>query len=250
MSAGESTYAGLAGHRAVVTGGASGIGAAIARGFLRHGCRVAVVDVNAPAEGTFAKDAAVEVHLCDLTDLGAVERTAQAILGSGDVPRFLVNNAARDDRHRFGEITPEAFDALIAVNMRHQFFMLQHFAPAMAAAGGGAIVNMGSHAAGIGATMMPVYGMSKAGIHGLTRAAAREYGGGHVRVNMLVPGWVMTERQKELWWSPEADEVRARAQCIPDQILPGDIAEFTLFLCSDSARLVTNQTFLVDGGRN
>lgn len=251
MHTGHSHYVGLAGRRAVVTGGASGIGAAIAAGFLRHGCDVDVLDIAAP-DWTPSPDETgrLTFHRCDLRDIGAVNACCNAILGAGPAPAFLVNNAANDARHAFGDLTEEAFDDLIAVNVRHSFFMTQNLAGPMAEAGGGAIVNIGSHAAYIGASMMPVYGIAKAGVFGLTRAAARQYGRQGIRVNQIVPGWVLTEKQKRLWWTPESDAKRQELQCIPDELQPDDIAEFVLFLCSDSARMCTNQTYFVDGGRN
>lgn len=250
MGTGHSHYSGLKGRLAVVTGGATGIGAAISAGFLRHGCDVAILDLVEPELPALPEGSGrVEHHPCDLRDIPALQACCAQILGQG-TPTVLVNNAANDIRHSLAELTPEQFDELIAVNLRHYFFMVQSLVTPMIAAGGGSVVNIGSHAAYIGASMMPVYGAAKAGVFGLTRAAAREYGRQGVRVNHLVPGWVMTEKQKRLWWTPEADAKRREAQCIPDELQPDDIAEFVLFLCSDSARMCTNQTYFVDGGRN
>jgi NAD(P)-dependent dehydrogenase (short-subunit alcohol dehydrogenase family) len=247
---GYNRYSGLEGRLAVVTGGSTGIGAAISEGFLRHGCDVAIVDLVEPElPPAAAGGGSVAYHKCDVTDIPALQGCCANIV-EVRAPSFLVNNAANDLRHDFEDLTPERFDALLAVNLKHYFFMIQGLAQPMASAGGGSIVNIGSHAAYIGASMMPAYGIAKAGIFGLTRAAARQYGGQNIRVNQVVPGWVMTEKQRRLWWSPEADARRAEAQCISDELQPNDIAEFVLFLCSDGARMCTNQTYFVDGGRN
>lgn len=253
---GQSHFAGLAGKLAVVTGGASGIGAEIATRLARHGARVAMLDVDeAGAEAllsslTGEETGAVRFYRCDLTDIEAIAATCGKIEAELGPARILVNNAANDVRHDIDSVDADMFDRLIAVNLRHHFFMTKYLRKGMAAAGGGAIVNVGSHAAYLGATAMPVYGAAKAGIFGLTRAFARELGQERIRVNQVVPGWVLTEKQRRLWWSPEAEERRRAGQCIPDEILAGDIAEMVLFLASDSGRLCTNQSWFVDGGRN
>src|SRR5690606_3678082 len=204
MTSGHSHYSGLQGRLAVVTGGATGIGAAISAGFLRHGCDVAIVDLVEPELPATPQGAGRVVHHpCDLRDIPALQACCARNLEEGHPPAFLVNNAANDVRHGFDDLTPERFDELIAVNLRHYFFMFQSFAVAVAEAGAGAIVNIGSHAASIGAPLMPAYGVAKAGVFGLTRAPARKYGRQGIRVNQVVPGWVMTEKQKRLWWTPE-----------------------------------------------
>lgn len=251
MNGEYSRYKDLQGRLAVVTGGSTGIGAAISAGFLRQGCDVAIIDLVEPELPAFPESGGtIAYHQCDLRDIPALQACCARILDAGKTPSFLVNNAANDIRHEFEDLTPERFDDLLDVNLKHYFFMIQNLAAPMASAGGGAIVNIGSHAAYIGASMMPAYGIAKAGVFGLTRAAARKYGRQNIRVNQVVPGWVMTKKQKHLWWTPEADARRAEAQCIPDELQPDDITEFVLFLCSGSARMCTNQTYFVDGGRN
>lgn len=254
---GQSSYAGLAGKAAVVTGGASGIGAEIATRLVRHGARVAIVDIDDASAAALGRSLASEnapgelrYHNCDLTQPGAIAELCKEIEAQFGPVQVLVNNAANDVRHDIDSIDEASFDALIAVNLRHQFFMTRHLRKGMAAAGGGAIVNVGSHAAYLGATAMPVYGAAKAGVYGLTRAFARELGRDRIRVNQVVPGWVMTDKQRQLWWTPEAEQRRRTGQCIPDEILAGDVAELVLFLASDSARLCTNQSWFIDGGRN
>lgn len=253
---GQSQFAGLAGKVAVVTGGASGIGAEIVTRLLRHKAQVAIVDVDDASAASLAQSLAREglepgrYFPCDLTDVAAMAETCAAIERDLGPVGVLVNNAANDIRHDLDSVDEAMFDALIAVNLRHQFFMTRNLRKGMAASGGGAVINVGSHAVYVGATAMPVYGTAKAGIFGLTRALARELGQDRIRVNHVVPGWVLTDKQRQLWWTPEAEERRRAGQCIPDELLAGDIAEMVLFLASDSGRLCTNQNWFVDGGRN
>lgn len=253
---GQSQYAGLAGKVAVVTGGASGIGAEIVTRLARHGARVAIVDIDDASAAALQESVAREgkgesrYYRCDLTKVESIAATCAQIESELGPVQVLVNNAANDVRHDMDNVDEARFDELIAVNLRHQFFMTKHLRKGMAASGGGAIINMGSHAAYIGAAAMPVYGAAKAGVFGLTRAFARELGRDRIRANQVVPGWVLTEKQRQLWWSPEAEQRRRDGQCIADEILAGDVAEMVLFLASDSARLCTNQSWFVDGGRN
>jgi NAD(P)-dependent dehydrogenase (short-subunit alcohol dehydrogenase family) len=253
---GQSHFAGLAGKVAVVSGGASGIGAEIVTRLLRHAARVAIVDIDdasaASLQQSLASEGLAGGHYfhCDLTDVAAMAETCARIERELGPVQILVNNAANDVRHDLDSVDAAMFDALVAVNLRHQFFMARNLRKAMAAAGGGSIINVGSHAVYVGATAMPVYGTAKAGIFGLTRALARALGQDRIRVNHVVPGWVLTDKQRQLWWTPEAEERRRNGQCIPDELLAGDIAEMVLFLASDSARLCTNQSWFVDGGRN
>ncbi len=145
-------------------------------------------------------------------------------------------------------MTPEYWDERMATNLRHQFFAAQATAPGMIEAGGGSILNFGSVSWRIGQGGMPVYTTAKAAVEGLTRSLARDLGPHHIRVNTVIPGWIMTERQKSLWLTPEADAERARAQCIPDQLVPADVARLALWLAADDSRMCTDQCWVVDGG--
>lgn len=253
---GQSHYAGLAGKVAVVTGGASGIGAEIVMRLARHGVSVAIIDIDdasaAALQHSIVDEGQGQSHYyrCDVTEKGAVLEACARIEAELGLVQILVNNAANDVRHDMDSVDEDGFDDLIAVNLRHQFFMTRALRKGMAEAGGGSIINMGSHAAYLGAVAMPVYGAAKAGVFGLTRAFARELGKDRIRVNHIVPGWVLTDKQRQLWWTPEAEQRRRDGQCIPDEILAADVAEMVLFLSSDSARLCTNQSWFVDGGRN
>ena len=240
----DARYPSLAGRSVLVTGGASGIGASMVEHFAHQGARVAFLDVDAEAGTALAERTHTRFVPADVTDIpalrGAIER-----VGAVDV---LVNNAARDDRHNWADVTPEYWDQRIAVNLRHQFFATQAVAPAMVASGRGSIVNMGSTSWRIGIGGMPAYVASKAAIEALTRSFARDLGPHRIRVNCVLPGWVMTERQLSLWVGPEVEEKLKQVQCLPDRLYPPDIARMVLWLASDDSRMATNQTFVVDAG--
>ena len=246
-------YQSLAGRVVFVSGGGSGIGAAIVRAFAGQGCRVAFVDLAVePSEALAAElsaaGATVRFFPCDITDIPALEAAiAEAARVLGPVT-ILVNNAANDHRHGVDETTPEAWDARMAVNLKHHFFAARAVAPMMKAAGGGAIVNMGSISWRLNHGGMPAYVTAKAGIEGLTRGLARDLGPDNIRVNCIAPGWILTERQIELWLTPEAEEKLMRDQCLKRRLQPEEVARVALFLASDEASACTAQTFTVDGG--
>ncbi|TNF22780.1 MAG: SDR family oxidoreductase [Rhodobacteraceae bacterium] len=243
------TYPSLKGRSVLVTGGASGIGAAIVRGFAEQGAKVGFVDLDAEAGAALAAHlpgAAFEA--CDLRDIAALRSAFAALERKLGPATVLVNNAARDDRHDWREVTPEYWDERQATNLRHQFFAIQAAAPGMIAAGGGAIINMGSSSWWLGMGGMPAYTTAKAAVHGLTRSFAADLGPHGIRVNCVVPGWVMTERQKALWATPEALEKNLENQCLKELIQPEDLARMVLFLASDDARMCTGQSFFVEAG--
>ena len=162
---------------------------------------------------------------------------------------MLVNNAARDDRHGWEEVTSDYFDERVATNLKHFFFAIQAVAPKMIGAGkGGSIINLGSNSWWEAVGGMPVYTTSKAAVHGLTRGMARDLGPHRIRVNTVVPGWIMTERQKQLWATPEALEKHRQNQCLPDLIDPVYVARMVLFLASDDAAMCTANDFMVEAG--
>ena len=185
---------------------------------------------------------------CDLRDIAALQAAVaetQRRLGAITV---LVNNAAHDERHAIEQVTPEYWDDRFAVNLRHQFFAAQAVAPGMAAAGGGSIINLGSTSWLVGQGGMPAYLSAKAAVAGLTRALARDLGPKNVRVNCIVPGWIMTERQVALWLTPEGEAELLRRQCLKRRLLPEDIARVVLFFAADDSAACTNQSYVVDGG--
>lgn len=243
------TYHSLKGRSVFVTGGASGIGAEIVRSFAEQGAKVGFVDLDAGAGNALAESLpGVAFEACDLRDIEALRGAFAALERQLGPATVLVNNAARDDRHDWREVTPEYWDERQATNLRHQFFATQAAAPGMIEAGGGAIINMGSCSWWLGMGGMPAYTTAKSGVHGLTRSFAADLGPHGIRVNCVVPGWVMTERQKELWATPEALEKNLENQCLKELIQPEDLARMVLFLASDDARMCTGQSFFVEAG--
>jgi NAD(P)-dependent dehydrogenase (short-subunit alcohol dehydrogenase family) len=183
-----------------------------------------------------------------LRDIDALKRAFAALETALGPATVLVNNAARDDRHHWQEVTPDYYDERIATNLRHMFFAIQSVAPGMIAAGKGSIINFGSNSWWQAAGGMPVYTSAKAAVHGMTRAFARDLGPHRIRVNTVVPGWVMTERQKALWVTPEALERHRKRQCLPDFIEPVYLARMVLFLASDDAAMCTANNYMVEAG--
>lgn len=236
-----------------VTGGASGIGAEIVQAFAGQGSKVGFVDFDvergaALAASLCAAGGRVRFEPCDLRDISALKRAFGALAADLGSAAVLVNNAARDDRHRWDEVTPEYYDERIATNLRHMFFAIQIVAPGMMAAGGGSIINLGSDSWWRAGGGFPVYTTAKAAVHGLTRGMARDLGPHRIRVNTLVPGWTMTERQKTLWVTPEGLSRQLAAQCLPDPIEPVYVARMALFLASDDAAMCTANNYMVEAG--
>lgn len=235
-----------------VTGGGSGIGAALTEGFLRQGARVAFVQrsdasgfVEEMAQATGNRPLFIP---CDITDIaalkGAIARAAEA---HGPI-RILVNNAANDQRHATDEVDEAYFDWAIAINLKAYFFAAQAVIPGMKAAGGGSIVNFSSISYMMGNAGYPIYTSANSGINGLTRSLAREFGPDRIRVNALAPGWVMTQKQKDKWVTPEGLAAHLERQCLKDTIAPQDIVPGCLFLASDASRMMTGQALVIDGG--
>lgn len=248
-------YSGLAGRVALITGGASGIGAAFVRAFAAQKARVAFLDIDADAGAALVRDVAGESGAaplfvpCDLLDIDALRRAIADIHGTLGNTAVLVNNAANDRRQVMSEVTPAEFDWSMAVNLKHVFFAAQAVVPQMQAGGGGSIINMSSIAWMRGAPGLPAYATAKAAIIGFTNSLARQVGPDRIRVNAIAPGMVITERQRRLWYKDETQitEMRAR-QIIPDAVTPEDIASMALFLASDESLRITRQCFLVDAG--
>ncbi|MGB1012283.1 MAG: SDR family NAD(P)-dependent oxidoreductase [Thiolinea sp.] len=243
-------YPSLKDKTVLITGGASGIGAEMVRAFAAQGSRVGFLDIDPDSSAALAADTEgnVDFEVCDLRDIKAM-RAAIAVLSERLGPiQILVNNAARDDRHDWQEVTPEYWDERMATNMRHMFFAIQATAPNMIASGGGSIVNIGSNSWWEAGGGFPAYATAKSSVHGLTRTMSRDLGDHRIRVNTVVPGWIMTERQKELWVTPEAISKHNDRQCLPDLIDPVYVARMVLFLASDDAAMCTANNFMVDAG--
>lgn len=235
----------------VVTGGASGIGRGIVTAFAAQGARVAFLDRDsAGAAVTLAACPPAEVVFlpCDLTDIEALRLSLDMVTRRFGPIQVLVNNAGNDDQHTTASITPAYFDERIALNFRHYVFAAQAVQAQMEAAGGGSIVNLGSIAWKMADGSAPLYVACKAAITGLSRALAREFGVQGTRVNTVLPGWVMTERQRKLWVDAAAEAQIDASQCLPGRLVEEDIAAMVLWLASDQSRMCTAQEFTVDGG--
>jgi NAD(P)-dependent dehydrogenase (short-subunit alcohol dehydrogenase family) len=248
------SYPSLEDRAVFVTGGGSGIGASIVEHLCEQRARVAFVDILREASHTLverirARGLPPPAFLpCDVRDIAALRAAVEEARALHGPARVLVNNAAHDERHTIESVTPEYWDDRFAVNLRHQFFAAQAVAPAMAGAGGGSIVNFGSVSWMIGQGGMPAYLSAKAAVAGLTRALARDLGPQNIRVNAIVPGWIMTERQITLWLTPEGEQELLRRQCLKRRLVPEDIARVVLFLAADDSAACTNQSYVVDGG--
>lgn len=246
----KTRYPSLAGRAALVTGGASGIGESVVRGFVRNGARVALIDVDREAGEALRAELGSDVVFIgrDLTDVQSLRAAVNEAESQVGPIRALVNNAANDQRYAVEDITPEQWDASQAINLRQQFFVAQAVLPGMRAAGGGTVVNLSSVAWRGGVPDLVPYTTAKAGILGLTRSLGAALGEHGIRVNAVAPGAVMTERQMRLWYKPE-DRARAVAmQALHTEIVGDDIADAVLFLSADDSRMITKQCLTVDGG--
>lgn len=243
------TFQSLQGRSVIITGGASGIGADLVRGFASQGCRVGFIDIDAAAGKALAQDLSeVFFQACDVTDVDAMRQALTALIAQTDGVDVLVNNVANDARHTIESVTPEYFDERVAINLRPHFFAMQSVLSSMRARGGGAIINMGSVSWKFKGTGYAVYASCKSAMLGFTRVLARELGGDNIRVNCVVPGWVMTERQVKLWLDEKGEAAMDQNQCLPGRIVGTDIAHMVMFLAADTARMVTAQEFVVDAG--
>jgi D-xylose 1-dehydrogenase len=246
-------YPSLKGRTVLVTGGGSGIGEAIVRRFADQGARVGFLDfAREPSEklASELKAAGQSAHFefADLRDIDATRMAVDKVRAALGPVTVLVNNAARDDRHKFEDITPAYFDERIATNLRHQLFVSQMVAPDMKAAGGGSIIMMGSTSWYIGMGGMAVYTAAKSAVLGLTRSLARDLGAFNIRVNSIAPGWIMTQRQIDLWVTPESIAAALDKQCLKRRLMPDDVANVAVFFGSEEASAITNQDYVVDGG--
>lgn len=237
-----------------MTGGASGLGAEFVEQLAAQGVRVAFIDIDRGAgesvRRAIAESGGPEPHFiqCDVRDIPALQRGIEDAATALGPITILVNNAANDRRHRVADVDVRAWDDQIAVNVRHHFFASQAVWPMMRASGHGSIINLGSISAHIDLMDLPGYITAKAGIEGLTRTLARELGPDGIRVNCIIPGWIMTQRQLDDWVTPEAEESIQRNQCLPQKLLPEDVARLMLWLAAEDSRSCTAQKWIVDGG--
>ena len=248
------SYPELAGRPVFITGGGSGIGASLVVGCARLGARVAFVFMEEAASGALVERLQAQGlaspwwRRVDVTDVDALRQAIQdGARALGDF-HTLINNVGSDDRHRLEEVTPDYWNQRVAINQRAAFFAIQAAVPGMRRRGGGAIVNLGSTGWQSKTGGYAVYATAKSSVNGLTRGLARELGADRIRINVLTPGWVMTERQVTLWLDAASERDLLRNQCLPDKVLPEDITAMALFLASDQARAITAQEFVVDAG--
>ena len=245
-------YPDLNGKSVYVTGGATGIGAAIVSALAGQGARVHFIDIDAEAAEKHAEtlnadtDGNITFEICDARDSGALQKSIRNFSSSSKLDA-LVNNVADDTRHDFAEVTPESWRSCLAVNLDSAFFAAQ--AAAKELRHGGVIINMSSINALFGPTGMPGYVSAKAGLLGLTKALANELGKHNIRVNAVLPGWVATDRQLALWLTPEAEAEWEKLTALSGRITPDDIANCVLFLVSDASRMITGQQFIIRAGR-
>ena len=248
------TYSDLAGRHALVTGGGSGIGAAIVAAFARQGTRVTFLDIaDAASEGLVEKirdggHTEPRYVCCDLTDAEAIKQTIEEAEKKTGVVDILVNNAANDTRHALDTMTPEEWDQCLSINLSHQYFTSRIVLAGMKMRRAGTIINMSSTTPLVGAGNMPAYSAAKAGIIGLSRGIARDYGAYGIRCNVVAPGWIMTERQLRLWYNEAAGERLIERQCLKEKLYPEDIAEVIMFLASCASASITGQTIVADAG--
>lgn len=246
-------YPSLVDRVTFISGGASGIGAALVEHFAAQGAHVAFCDLD--AEGGAALERAlaggrhaVRFEACDVRDVAALQGCLARIEGELGPVRVLVNNAGNDTRHALADLTVERWDEALALNLRHHVFAIQQVAPGMARAGGGSIINLGSVSWMRGRPQLVGYTASKAAISGISRTLARELGESNIRVNALVPGAIVTERQSALWRTPEEDRRFIDLQCLKFRLEPAHVARAALFLASDEAAGITGQNIIVDAG--
>jgi D-xylose 1-dehydrogenase len=255
MSGQFAIYPSLKGRTVFISGGGSGIGTAETTEFAAQGAHVSFVDIAEEPSRALVEKIKSQGHPepffqhCDLKDIAALRAAiTEAARRSGPIT-VLVNNAANDQRHKWEDVTPEFWDERQATNLRHQFFAIQAVAPMMKQAGGGSIINFGSGSWHTLVGGMPAYTTAKAAVEGLTRGMARDLGPDKIRVNCVIPGWIMTPRQIELWLTPEAENNLMQLQCLKEKVMPADVARLVLWLASDDSRMCSGQLWVCDGGR-
>jgi D-xylose 1-dehydrogenase len=250
------TYPSLSGRAVFVSGGGSGIGASIVEHFCAQGAKVGFVDIDEAASAALVDRIRSSCHPaplfaeCDVRQIADYQKAIAGMAAKLGDFTVLINNAARDDRHTVDQVTQEFWDERMAVNLRHQYFAIQAVVPGMRKAGGGSIVNFSSVSYHVMTPNLSVYQAAKAAVIGMTRGLARDLGPDHIRLNSITPGWIMTQRQIDLWLTPESEAALMAAQCLKEKVYPPDIARMALWLAADDSRLVTAQNFTVDGGRS
>ncbi|MGO3207051.1 MULTISPECIES: SDR family NAD(P)-dependent oxidoreductase [unclassified Halomonas] len=254
MNQPSARYASLEQRVVFITGGGSGIGAELTRAFHHQGARVVFVDINGAASEALVAELSAETgnaplyYHCDIRDVASLQQViAEASQNVGPI-HALINNAANDDRHSWRDVDVAYWDERMSLNLRPMFFAAQAAAEQMIKAGGGSIINFGSVSVQMALGGLPLYVTAKAAVHGLTRSLARDLGEHNIRVNTLVPGAVMTERQLEKWIGPDDEAAIQERQCLKLRLEPQHIAPIALFLASTESQAITGQELAVDGG--
>jgi D-xylose 1-dehydrogenase len=247
-------YPSLRNRGVLITGGASGIGAAAVRQFAKQGAKVAFLDILDKSAQQLVSEISqtafvqpIYLH-CDLLDISALQQAITDLQSRLGHIHVLINNAANDDRHKFETVSAEYWDQRMAINLRHYFFAIQSVVPAMRAVKAGSIINLSSIGWMIPSIKEVAYVTAKAAIVGLTRTMAHELGEWNIRVNTVLPGAILTDRQRELWWTPEYEAEIMRNQCLKRALLPEEVASLLLFLSADDSSAITNQSYIIDGG--
>lgn len=254
MEALDASYPSLKGRPVFITGGASGIGESIVEHFAAQESLVTFLDLQRDAGEALADRIAAQgldrplFIPCDLKDLDALKAAVALSGATNGAPLALINNAGNDDRHKIEDVTPEYWQNRMETNLRHQFFAAQAVRPAMKAAGGGSIICFSSISWFAGEANYIAYVTAKAAISGMTKGLARELGPERIRVNAVVPGWVMTKRQIDLWLDADGERQIKERQCLPDKLMPADLARMVLWLAAEDSRMCTAQHFTVDAG--
>lgn len=247
------SYPSLVDRAVLISGGATGIGAAFVTHFAQQGARVAFLDIDEKGASALYKTLPDVRHTpvflpCDVTDVQALRKSITDASSKIGAISVLINNAANDRRHRLEDTTPEEFEQSVAVNLRHQYFATQAVVPGMRELGGGSIICLGSTGWMIKNAGYPMYAMAKSAVHGLVNGLARELGKDRIRINALVPGWVITDKQRELWLDEAGEREIQQKQCMPGYLQADDLARAALFLGADDSRMCTGHDFIVDGG--
>tara|TARA_Y100001970_G_scaffold281985_1_gene393892 strand:- start:6663 stop:7424 length:762 start_codon:yes stop_codon:yes gene_type:complete len=247
-------YFDLENKRVFITGGGSGIGASIVQHFCEQNSEVYFIDINEEASKKLIsecknKNFSIPNFIkCDLLNIKELQKTISKIISEKGPIEILINNAASDERHKIDEVTEQFWDERININLRHYFFTVQSVRETMIKNKEGVIVNIGSVSWMIGQGGMPAYSAAKSAVVGLTRSFARDLGEYNIRVNSVVPGWTITDRQLEKWLTPESEADMMKKQCIKKRLMPSDIAKAVLFFSSNQSSGCTNQSYVVDNG--
>ena len=243
-------YPSLSGQHVFITGGGSGIGASIVEAFANIGSDVTFVDIDLKASTALAnRFANVMFEYCDIRNIETLRSVIEKSIEANGPIAILVNNAASDDRHAIESVTPEYWDNCQNITLRPHFFSAQAVVESMKALNGGSIINLSSNSFMLKVGGMPGYLASKAAIIGLTNALARDLGPHKIRVNAVLPGWIMTEKQRTLWMTAEDEKELLATQCLKELIYPEEIAKLVLFLASEQSRMITAQSLVIDAGR-